>query len=316
MKKSITLLFTIIIALIIASELPIREKYLVYTLSGTQYEKLLWLHLKLEKDLLKDQKFNAIIFGSSSALYGFNDSTTKTKTLNLGVNTGHRDLDLYLFKRFLEKRNSANFILREFHSFEPHHMNYYGLHPVIHLFARPSWLIKNGQNIMQPHFLKYLSDRIRAVFQSYFLFHLERPYDINYTDYGYRPKLTGVPREEFEETGELNDAPSEIYYSEFSTLYHNFKSANRYREKFDQLAKNQKGTTLYYVHFPFLVEEPRSMNTLESRILFLENRFDIKVLRIHDDLSFFEHKLNFADFGHLSVPGATKFALQIEGKLK
>jgi hypothetical protein len=316
MKKIVLFLTAITIALITLSELPVKEEFLVYTLSETQYEKLLWFHLQLENDLIKDQKFNAVIFGSSSTLYGFNDSVTNTKTLNLGVNTGHRDLDLYLLERFLEKKNSAKYILREFHSLEPHHMNYYGLHPVIHLFVRPSWLIRNGQNILQPHFLKFLSDRIRAVFQSYFFFHLEKPYDLNHTGYGYRPKLTGIPREDFEKTIKLNEAPSEIHYSKFSTLHHNFKAANRYREKFDQLAKSQNGTKLYYVNFPFLIEEPHSIITLESRISVLESRFNIEVLRIHDDLSFFENKLNFADFGHLSTSGAIKLALQIEGKLK
>lgn len=316
MKKTITFLFTIIIALIILSELPIREKYLVYTLSETQYEKLLWLHLRLEKDLLKDQKFDLVIFGSSSTLYGFNDSTTQSESLNLGVNTGHRDLDLYLLEKFLENQNSANYILREFHSLEPHHMNYYGLHPVIHLFVRPSWLIKNGQNIIQPHFLKYLSDRIRAVFQSYLFFHLEKPYDLNHTDYGYRPKLTGIPREDFKKTIPLKETSSEIFYSEFSMLHHNFKAADRFRKKFDELATSQIGTKLYYVHFPYLVEKPISLSTLQKRMLDLENKFEINILRIHDDLSFFEDDLNFADFGHFSTSGATKFALQIEKKLK
>lgn len=316
MKKIILFLTSITIALIIVSELPVKEKFLVYTLSETQYEKLLWFHLQLENDLLKDQKFNVVIFGSSSTLYGFNDSVTNSKTLNLGVNTGHRDLDLYLLERFLEKNNSANYILREFHSLEPHHMNYYGLHPVIHLFASPSWLIKNGQNIFQPHFLKYLSDRIRVVFQSYFFFHLEKTYDPNFTRFGYRPKSKGIPRGDFEKTIQLKEEPSEIYYSKFSTLYHNFKSANKFREKFDQIVKTQSGTKLYYVNFPFLIEEPYSITTLESRISILENRFDIEVLRIHNDLSFFKDKQNFADFGHLSLSGAINMALKIEGKLR
>lgn len=315
MKKIFLFLFTIIISLIILSELPVREKYLVYSLSETQYEKLLWLHLRLDKDLLKDQKLNAVIFGSSSTLYGFNDSTTKAKSLNLGVNTGHRDLDLYILERFLEKKNSAKYVLREFHSLEPHHMNYYGLHPVLHFFATPSWLLRNGQDIFQPHFLKFIMDRIRVVFQSYFFFHLEKPYSLNYTDYGYRPKLTGIPREEFDETIELKETPSEINYSQFSTLYHNFSAANRFRKRFDQLINAQKGTTLYYVHFPFLVEKPRLLSTLESRLSALEKRFEIDILRTHDDLSFFENRQNFADFGHLSTGGAIKFALQIEREL-
>ena len=302
--------------MIVLSELPIREKYLVYTLCETQYEKLLWIHLQFKNGHLKNQKFNAIILGSSSTLYGFNDSITNTKTLNLGVNTGHRDLDLYLLEKFFENKNSVNYVLREFHSMEPHHMNYYGLHPVIHLFVKPSWLIKNGQNILQPHFLKFVSDRIRAVVQSYFFFHLEKSYNIKYTNFGYRPKNEEIPKESFNKVIPLNEAPSVINYSEFSILYHNFRAANRYREKFDQIVKDQIGTKLYYVYFPFLIEKPLSIPVFESRILVLENEFDIEVLRVHENLSFFEDYSNFADFGHLSISGAMKFAFQIEKKLQ
>jgi len=284
MKKIILLISITFCSLIILSEVPIREKYLIYTLSDTQYEKLLWLHLNLEKKIIKDQKFNIILFGSSSSLYGFNDSITELKSLNLGVNTGHRELDLFLLEKFLENKNSANHILREFHSLDPNHMNYYGLHPVIHLFVNPSWLIKNGQNILQPHFLKYLSDRIRAVFQSYLFFHLEKPYDLNYTDFGYRPKLTGIPREDFNNTIPLEEVSPEVSNSKFSMLHHNFVATNKFREKFDKLAMSQTGSKLYYLHFPYLVENPQSLTQLDKRIYDIESKFNIKVLRIHDDL--------------------------------
>jgi hypothetical protein len=77
---------------------------------------------------------------------------------------------------------------------------------------------------------------------------------MNYTKYGYRPKLTGIPKKEFENTIPLNEAPSEIYYSNFSALYHNFFAADRYRKKFDALIESQENARLFYVYFPFLVE--------------------------------------------------------------
>lgn len=315
MKKAILLLIGVIVTLLLLAEFPVREKYLIYSLSNTQYEKLLWLHLNFKYGQIQDTDYDMVIFGSSSALYGFNDSITQRKSLNLGVNTGHRDLDLYLLERFFDRNNSSKVILREFHSMEPHHMNYYGLHPVLHLFAKPSWLLKNGQDIFQPHFIRFIFERARVVFKSYFLFHLENNYDFKYTKYGYRPKFTEIPEEDYGDTVALKPKPTNVQYSAFSSLYHNFNSADRFRKKFDLMSKESEGTRLYYIYFPFLVEKPTELSIYESRLNYLENNFNIEILKVHEDLSFFNNFSNFADFGHLSIEGAEKFALKVENVL-
>jgi hypothetical protein len=113
----------------------------------------------------------------------------------------------------------------------------------------------------------------------------------------------------------MSSFPGHVSYTYFDKVHHNFISANLYRVKFDSIINYQNGSYLYYLYFPFLLDKPIDLDVLENRLCYLENNFNIKALRIHEDLTFFNDFSNFADFGHYSKKGAISFSKLVEDKL-
>jgi hypothetical protein len=299
------------------AELPIRKGYLNYKLADTQYEKLLWLMHQFDSGILRNNHFDIVLFGSSSSLYGFNDSVTTSKSINLGVNTGSRALELFILNQFLSNGNTSKYWVKEFHSLHFGYFDYYGLHPVLHYVTTPSWLIRNGQSILQPHFLQFVFNRIKVVIQSWFFFHLNKNYDPAYTHYGYRPKNKVVSSERYSKVleAELFDPSKNFTYSGFLNMWrHNFSAVKSFRNQFDNNVQKEKSRHVSYLFHPSLKDRIERTALLNRVINTLGHDFQLNVLKCNIDSAFFYDRSNWADEGHYSNEGAiffTKHAEQI-----
>lgn len=313
-KRFLLGIFTLPFFLIVA-ELPIRKGYLNYSLADTQYEKLLWIIHQFENGKLRNKHFEIAYFGTSSTLYGINDSITRSKSINLGVNTGSRELELIILERFLENGNSSKYYVKDFHSLNYNLFNYYGLHPVLPYITTPSWLIKKGQSIFQPHFLVFLINRVRVVTQSWIYFHLNREYNSSFTQFGYRPKNKVISIERYSQLVQENpnnQSYTSIYESMWSRWKHNFNAVESFRKQFDQQVNKKFNQSLYYLFLPTLREKFENEASLKESINKLENHFSFQAIPFLIDSNFYKVRFNWADGGHYSNDGAIQFTRSSE----
>lgn len=294
----------------VLAELPIRQGYLKYKLADTQYEKLLWLICQFENGVLKDKHFDIAFFGTSSTMYGINDSVTISKSINLGLNTGSREIELFILEKFLENGNTSKYWIKEFHSLNYRLFDYYGLHPVLHYVTTPSWLIKNGQSLLQPHFVRFFFNRIRAVVQSWIFFHINRDYNSNYTQYGYRPKNKVLSHEIYNKviTSKSSESSNtKINDAIISNWKHNFSAVKLFRKKFEQKVLNYKKQKVKYIYLPTLIAGVENEIQLQKEINTMGNHFNITIIPFLVNPAFYKTNLNWADMGHYSNEGSIFF---------
>jgi hypothetical protein len=318
MTKNIRIISSILLLSIILigiAELPVRKGYLNYKLVDTQYEKLLWMTYHFQSGKLKNNNFDIAVFGSSSSLYGFNDSVTNYKSINLGVNTGSRALELYLLEQFLINGNTAKYWVKEFHSLKHYSFDYYGLHPVLHYFVTPSWLIKNHQIIIQPHFLYFVFNRIKVVVQSWLFFHLYKEYNPSYTSYGYRPKHKISTPESYGKAlaAELFDTiDNKQPMGSINIWRHNYETVKVLRKEFDRKIQEDHNKTVVYMYHPTLIGRIDNKDLLNRAINRLGETFQVNAIPCVIDSTFYYERLNWADDGHYSNSGAILFTKQAE----
>jgi hypothetical protein len=313
MSKLFRIIFlglTIITFLGVLAELPIRQGYLKYKLADTQYEKLLWLICQFQNGKLKDKHFDIAFFGTSSTMYGINDSVTTSKSINLGLNTGSREIELFILEKFLENGNTSKHWIKEFHSLQYSLFDYYGLHPVLHYVTTPSWLIKNGQSILQPHFVIFFLNRIRAVVQSWIFFHNNSDYNSSYTQYGYRPKNKVLSHETYYKV--INSKSSESSNTKINDaiIYnwrHNFSAVKLFRKKFEQKIFNFKKQKVKYLYLPTLIAGVENEIQLQKEVNKMGNHYNITIIPFLVDPGFYKTNLNWADMGHYSNKGSIFF---------
>ena len=314
MNKKVIRYFGLIIflfgTLLALSNLPVRKGFIEYKLSNTQYEKLVWLGNQFDEGKLKNGNFDFIVIGSSSALYGFNDSFASLKTINLGVNTGCRAMELYLLERFLKSGNKTKRIVKEYHILNTKNFDYYGLHPVLHYFVSPIWLFQHDQALLQPHMFEFVLKRCRVVFQSWFYFHTKADYSPDYTGYGYRTKLSQISERQYIKSKSEAPVTGIVNVSGIRSWYHNYQSQKSFRIQTDQLAeKHFEGIS--YVYFPTLnsltakTEQNGSLK-YESITLKKSNGLELNVLNLGKD--FVLNRSNWSDPGHYTTKGSRTFS--------
>ena len=309
-KKLFILVALFITSIITISNLPLRKYYVYYRMSNTQYEKLVWLDYQFEEGKLKNGKFDFIVIGSSSALYGFNDSLATLKTMNLGVNTGCRAMELYLLERFLKSGNKAKRIVKEYHILNTKNFDYYGLHPVLHYFVSPIWLFQHDQVVIQPHMLEFILKRCRVVFQSWFYFHTKADYSPEYISYGYRPKLGEISERKYIKSTSEAPLTGIANVGGFRSWYHNYKSQKSFRTQTDQLSAKHFGN-ISYLYFPTLnslTVQRMENGSLKDKIVTLKKtiRLELNLLNLGND--FAQNRSNWSDPGHYTTKGSRTFS--------
>lgn len=310
------LIFSILIFGI--SELPVRSGYITFKLADTQYEKLLWLEHQFKSGKLNNQHYDIAVFGSSSSLYGFNDSATTSKAINLGVNTGNRSLELYLLEQFIKYGNSANFFIKEFHSLDYRYFDHYGLHKVLHYLVKPSWLLARGQSIIQPHFILFVINRFKTVIHSWVFFHLQKNYDAGLTDFGYRPKLKTISEHKYDDiinSSGPDIAGNNLNPGKFSDWRFNFSSSRRFRHNFDTIIAQKYKQKAIYVFMPTLIRGFANNTQLNNTLKKMEKDFSIEIIPCPIDSSFYFNRFNWADAGHYSQLGAITFTRAVESEI-
>lgn len=304
------LIIFLIGTLLALSHLPVRKGYIEYKLSNTQYEKLVWLGHQFDQGKLKNGNFDFIVIGSSSALYGFNDSLATLKTINLGVNTGCRSMELYLLERFIKSGNKTKRIIKEYHILNSKNFDYYGLHPVLHYFVTPIWLFQHDQALIQLHMLEFILKRCRVVFQSWFYFHTKADYSPDYTGYGYRTKLSEISESQYIKSTSEEPLTGIVNISGIRSWYHNYQSQKSFRMQSDQLAKKY-GVGISYVYFPTLnsltSDTVRNENLNEKiRLLIKTIGIELNVFNLGKD--FVQNRSNWSDPGHYTTKGSRTFS--------
>jgi hypothetical protein len=303
----IIFLFGTLLAL---SNLPVRKGYIEYKLSNTQYEKLVWLDYQFDEGKLKNGNFDLIVLGSSSALYGFNDSLVTLKTINLGVNTGCRAMELYLLERFLKSGNKTKRIVKEYHILNTKNFDYYGLHPVLHYFVKPFWLSQHNQTILQPHMFEFILKRCRVVFQSWFYFHTKADYSPDYTRYGYRTKLGEISERKYIKSTIEAPLTGLVNVSGIRSWYHNYQGQKSFRMQTDRLAEKHFGK-ISYVYFPTLnslTAQKMENGSLIDIIITLKKTigFELDILNLGNN--FAQNRSNWSDPGHYTMKGSRTFS--------
>jgi len=308
--KYIALSIFLLAALFLLSNMPIRKGYIEYKLINTQYEKLVWLAFQFENGKLKNSNFDLVVLGSSSALYGFNDSLTKKKVINLGVNTGCRAMELYLIESFINSGNKAKRLIKEYHILDAKYFDYYGLHPVLHYFVSSIWLLQHNQSFVQPHFLLFVLNRCRVVLQSWFYFYREGNYNFNYTQYGHRNKLGEISEIVYHRS--ITEAPFDgiDIGGNLKSWYHNYNCQKSYRIETDSVAKKYINS-VSYVYFPTLnslTSEDNGNENLKNIILDLKNKIGLELDLLNYGKEFVHNTSNWADAGHYSFTGSRIFS--------
>jgi hypothetical protein len=314
MSKKVFVYFGLIISvfgtLLALSNLPVRRGYIEYKLYNTQYEKLVWLGNQFDEGKLKNGNFDFIVIGSSSALYGFNDSLATLKTINLGVNTGCRAMELYLLERFLKSGNKTKRIVKEYHVLNNKNFDYYGLHPVLHYFVSPVWLFQHDQALIQPHMFEYILNRCRVVFQSWFYFHTKADYSPDYTSYGYRAKLGKISERKYIKSTSEAPLTGIANVGGFRSWYHNYKSQKSFRTQTDQLSAKHF-ENISYLYFPTLnslTAQRMENGSLMDKIITLKKTIglELNVLNLGND--FAQNRSNWSDPGHYTTKGSRTFS--------
>jgi hypothetical protein len=303
----IIFLFGTLLAL---SNLPVRKGYTEYKLSNTQYEKLVWLSNQFDEGKLKNGNFDFIVIGSSSALYGFNDSLATLKTINLGVNTGCRAMELYLLERFLKSGNKTKRIVKEYHILNTKNFDYYGLHPVLHYFVSPIWLFQHNQAIMQPHMFEFILKRCRVVFQSWFYFHTTADYSPNYTSYGYRTKLGEISERKYIKSTSEAPLTGIVNVSGIRSWYHNYQSQKSFRLQTARLAEKHF-VNISYVYFPTLnslTAQTEENGSLKDKIITLKKSIGLEFNVLNLGKDFVQNRSNWSDPGHYTTKGSRTFS--------
>jgi hypothetical protein len=293
LKILIVILIQVLI-LILLSETPIRKGYMRYKLKGTQYEKLLWFQESIENKELYNRNFEYCFLGSSFTLYGINDSLIEKQTINLGMNTPSKEMELYLYKTLIENHNTVGVVFRENTKLS------YGLHPVLHYVCTPSWLLKNGQQFFQPHFLNFVLKRAQIVFKSWVFFHKSENYNCRYTRFGFRSLEYTIDSSKFKKTQSLKEI--KLNYNQFENWLHNFNSAYNFNKRILQKCRDQKSNIVYF-----------SLPTPSRKYIIIKKnrrkvKWDIEYLR--------NNYYNWADPGHLNTKGAILFSNKIDSILK
>jgi len=290
--------------------LPVRKGYIEYKLSNTQYEKLIWLDRQFELGKLKNGNFDFIVIGSSSALYGFNDSLANLKTMNLGVNTGCRAMELYLLERFLKSGNKTKQMIKEFHILNTRNFDYYGLHPVLHYFVSPIWLFQHDQAVIQPHMFEFILKRSRVVFQSWFYFHTKADYSHDYTSYGYRTKLSEISERKYIKSTSEAPLMGIAKVGGIRGWYHNRKSQKSFRIQTDQLAAKHF-ENISYLYFPTLnslTAQTEENGNLKDKIIPLKNLIGLELNVMNLGKDFVLNRSNWSDPGHYTIKGSRTFS--------
>jgi hypothetical protein len=292
-KLSMVILIHVLV-LIILSESPIRKGYIRYKLKGTQYEKLLWFQESIENKELYNRKFDYCFLWSSFTLYGINDSLIEKRTINLGMNTPSKEMELYLYETLIRNQNSVGFVVRENTKLS------HGLHPVLHYVCTPSWLLRNGQQTFQPHFLYFMLKRAQIVFKSWVFFHKSENYSSRYTGFGYRRLEYTIDSSKFKKTQSLKEI--KLNYNQFENWLHNFNSAYNFNKRILQKCRDQKSNIVYF-----------SLPTPSRKYIIIKKnrrkvKWDIEYLR--------NNYYNWADPGHLNTKGAILFSNKMDSILK
>jgi hypothetical protein len=314
--NKVTAFFILLILFLAISIIPVRKGYIQYKHTNTQYEKLVWIDGQFEKGVLKNKKFDFVVFGSSSALYGFNDSLKGVKSINLGVNTGCRAMELYLIERFYNSGNSSKIFIKEYHVLNERHFDYYGIHPMLHYFVSPIWMLNRGQDVFQPHFFIFFFKRVKVVFQSWFFFHLNIKSKNNYIGFGYRKKTSPISQLDFQDAirsdAKVNLSPG----SKISAWYHNYSIQKLLRENVDELIYAESGKKPKYIYFPVLnrltTKYWRKVE-LTEQIEQLSSKENVKLETLNLKSSFFSNKSNWSDPGHYTYSGSAIFSEELLG---
>ena len=314
MSKKVLRYFSLIIVffvtLLALSNLPVRKGYIEYKLSNTQYEKLVWLGHQFDKGKLKNGDFDLVIIGSSSALYGFNDSLNTLKTINLGVNTGCRAIELYLLERFIKSGNKTKRIIKEYHILNSKNFDYYGLNPVLHYFVTPIWLFQHDQAVIQPHMLEFILKRCRVVFQSWLYFHTGADYSPNYTSFGYRAKLGEISDRKYIKSTREAPLTGIVNVNDTRSWYHNYQSQKSFRMQTDRLAEKHF-VNISYVYFPTLnslTAQTEENGSLRDKIIALKKSIGLELNVLNLGKDFVQNRSNWSDPGHYTTKGGRTFS--------
>lgn len=310
LKKIIAYVSLSVITLFVISCFPVRKGYIDYRLSNTQYEKLIWLCHQFDEGKLKNGEFDFIVIGSSSALYGFNDSVYNLKTINLGVNTGCRAMELYLLERFIKSGNKTKRIIKEYHILNTKNFDFFGLHPVLHYFVSPIWLLQHKQSFFQPHLISFIFKRCRVVFQSWFYFHLNLDYNEKYTDFGYRSKKNVISKSKHLKVIKELPLTSKESSGDLRSWYHNYSNQTLFRIETDKLAeKFCEGIS--YVYFPTLnslTAQTVENENLNEHINSLTDIIGLDLTVLNLEKGFTANRFNWSDPGHFTSTGSQIFS--------
>lgn len=298
MFRIVSLVFVFILTIVFVSELPIRKGFLKYKLYGTQYEKLLWFEESIGQKYIYNNKFKYCFIGSSSTLYGIVDSICAGENINLGLNTHSNEMELYLLEKLYNAGNKVDFVVLE----KSNNELTFGLHPVLHYVCKPSWLIKNGQRIIQPHFLLFILKRAQIVAKSWLFFQYNSVYSPNFTKYGHRKLNQVISKKRFDEIANQTLLDATKQQNAFLwNLRHNYLSKPKFIKNLKNLITVNKSIVI----------------SLEAPSPFRKNVISFKYFQ-NDTIELGDIAVNYiywADPGHLNGLGSILYTKRVLSEL-